>query len=119
MARRRHASVRFAAAVAPHPGPAPLTRYPAPGTRHPVPGTRYPFSLTGKARLERGQVHPLDVLLQHAARAEAGRHDADGLLDHLYPTVRHVVRVAVIERGHHFGLEQAVERLGVCGVLSG
>src|SRR5436190_4840965 len=62
-------------------------------------------------------VHLLDVLLHHARCAELRRHGADALLDDAQPRMRHAVLVALIVGRHHLLLEQAVERIGIRGVL--
>ena len=58
-------------------------------------------------------VHLLDVLLDHAARAEAARDRPDPFPHDLQPSLRDVLLITLVERRDHLFLEQSVQRLGI------
>ena len=62
---------------------------------------------------ERRAVHLLDVLLDHAARAEAARDRPDPFPHDLQPSLRDVLLITVVERRDDLFLEQSVQCLGI------
>src|SRR3954466_11656157 len=60
------------------------------------------------ARAQRGRVHRVDVILDHAPRAEARRHGDDRVAHEGQPAARDAV-VEVVEGRHDLALEQLVD----------